>query len=140
MSDIEIYIIAKVAREKLLWEYGFKDHNLHRLVAHANLYDNLLDAYYKQEEQTEEKGRTDSGSSSTRRATFNIPCRPRQPRVRGDDEDEQESKERRMKASNVPEIEVEFCEAKMLSGCDNRQESEGSTEVTVVEMMLGNDG
>lgn len=82
MSDVEIYTIAKVAREKLLSEYSFKDHNLHRLVAHANLYDNLLDAYHKQAEEGTEKPNTDSNSSATKRVTFNAPSRPKLPKIR----------------------------------------------------------
>lgn len=41
-----IYNIARVAQAKLSSEAGSRDHNLHRLVAHANLYDKILIACY----------------------------------------------------------------------------------------------
>jgi hypothetical protein len=37
--SVELYSIAKVARAKLMSEAAFKEHNLHRLVSHANFYD-----------------------------------------------------------------------------------------------------
>lgn len=45
MSQLEIYHTAKLVRAKLLNEASFKDHNLFRLVGHANLYDKLVVAY-----------------------------------------------------------------------------------------------
>ena len=45
MSQLEIYHTAKLVQAKLLNEASFKDHNLFRLVGHANLYDKLVVAY-----------------------------------------------------------------------------------------------
>lgn len=45
MSQLEIYHTAKLVRTKLLNEASFKDHDLFRLVGHANLYDELVVAY-----------------------------------------------------------------------------------------------
>lgn len=137
MSDIEIYTIAKVAREKLLSEYSFKDHNLQRLVAHANLYDNLLVAYHKQGGDGPEKINATSSSAATRRVTFTIPSRPRLPRICLKDEGESESKDGRPKSSIVRKIEMEFCG---VGDCDHSEGSEASTEVVIVEMVLEDDG
>jgi hypothetical protein len=41
-----IYNIARVAQAKLSNEAGSQDHNLHRLIAHAKLYDKILIACY----------------------------------------------------------------------------------------------
>lgn len=49
----EVYNIARVAQAKLSDEASSRDHNLHRLVAHANLYDKLLDACYDSDTDTE---------------------------------------------------------------------------------------
>lgn len=45
MSQLEIYHTSKLVRAKLLHEASYKDHNLLRLVGHANLYDKLVVAY-----------------------------------------------------------------------------------------------
>lgn len=57
----EIYNIAKVVREKLSSEVASRDHNLQRLVAHANMYDRLLAACY---DSSESETDTDEESSS----------------------------------------------------------------------------
>ncbi|EKD21341.1 hypothetical protein MBM_00454 [Drepanopeziza brunnea f. sp. 'multigermtubi' MB_m1] len=44
-SASEIYSVARVASEKLVQEAARKNLCLRRLVAHANLYDTLLDEY-----------------------------------------------------------------------------------------------
>jgi len=59
MSISEIYHIATIAKEKLLCEAEHKDHNLARIVHHAQLYDMLLEKYQEEEdreEAAEEKG------------------------------------------------------------------------------------
>ena len=73
MSAIEIYSIAKVAREKLLSEGHLKDYDLHKLVAHATLYDNLFVAYYRQEEEETENVEKSQYLPPTRRVTFKVP-------------------------------------------------------------------
>jgi hypothetical protein len=52
MAVAQIYSIAKVARQKLLFEARAEQHNLRRLVGHANLYDVLLLAYMQHQEET----------------------------------------------------------------------------------------
>lgn len=51
ISEDEKYTVAKVARERLLIESSFKDHNLRRLVGHANLVDKFLAEYQPPEPQ-----------------------------------------------------------------------------------------
>jgi hypothetical protein len=55
--SVQVYYLAAVAREKLLSEAGCKDHNLHRIVHHSQLYDTLLLQYYDEEDRLE-KGKT----------------------------------------------------------------------------------
>jgi hypothetical protein len=50
ISEDEKYTVAKVARERLLIESSFKDHNLRRLVGHANLVDRFLAEYQPPEQ------------------------------------------------------------------------------------------
>jgi hypothetical protein len=138
MSEVEIYTIAKVAREKLLSEYHVRDHDLQKLVAHANLYDHLLDAYYEQEGAVTERTEEEQQSSPTRRVTFNVPVE-RLP-IRGKDETNSESKDERCKTSLAPKEDVEFCEAKLVSDYDHSEPSEESAHVTIVEMNLEDDG
>lgn len=42
----DTWSIAKVAHDKLVSEAAFPDHDLRKIVAHATLYDRLLDEYY----------------------------------------------------------------------------------------------
>lgn len=51
ISEDEKYVVAKHARERLLIESSFKDHNLRRLVGHANLVDKFLAEYQPPEPQ-----------------------------------------------------------------------------------------
>jgi hypothetical protein len=52
MSVTQTYIIAHQAREKLAKEANCPDHNLHRLVCHANMLDTLIfDLAHAEEEQ-----------------------------------------------------------------------------------------
>ncbi|KUJ19094.1 uncharacterized protein LY89DRAFT_476744 [Mollisia scopiformis] len=44
--ELDTWSIAKVAHDKLVMEAGFLDHDLRKIVAHATLYDRLLDEYY----------------------------------------------------------------------------------------------
>jgi len=44
-----IYNIARVAQAKLSSEVASRDHNLQRLVAHANLYDKILVACHDED-------------------------------------------------------------------------------------------
>jgi hypothetical protein len=138
MSQIEIYTIAKVAREKLLFEYQVKDHNLHKLVAHANLYDNLLDAYYKQDVPIEEKDEQQQDASAARGVTFNIP--PESLPIREKYGRETESKEERSKSSMKRKGGVVCYEKKLVSNCDHVEPSEESTELAIVDMNLEDDG
>ena len=55
MSISEIYQIASLAKEKLLTEAQHKDHNLVRIVHHAQLYDMLLEKYYEEEDRKGEE-------------------------------------------------------------------------------------
>jgi hypothetical protein len=59
--SLDIYNIAKVAQAKLLFESQCKDHNLYKIVAHAKLYDEVLDAVWRQElpaiKEVDEEGR-----------------------------------------------------------------------------------
>ena len=48
----QIFTIAKVARQKLLIEARADQHNLRKLVGHANLYDVLLLAYMEHQKET----------------------------------------------------------------------------------------
>ena len=137
MSEIEIYSIAKVAREKLLFEYHVKDHNLHKLVAHANLYDNLLDAYYKQDVPIAEKDEQQQDASATRRVTFNVPSESLP--IREKDGRKTESKEERSKSSMKQKVGVESYE-KLVIDCDHVELSEESAELTIVDMNLEDDG
>ncbi len=45
-EEPDTWSIAKVAHDKLLSEASFPDHDLRKIVAHATLYDRLLDEYY----------------------------------------------------------------------------------------------
>ncbi len=45
LSDDKKYNVAKVAREKLMVESSFRDHDLRRLVGHANLVDKFIEEY-----------------------------------------------------------------------------------------------
>lgn len=55
VSESEKYIIAQVARQKLLVESSFRDHDLRRMVGHANLVDTYLTEHLaKREEKTYE--------------------------------------------------------------------------------------
>ena len=73
MSQSEIYTIAKVARAKLVCEASFKDHNLHRLVTHANLYDVLLAAYYEYDPKTDAGVEIRAHSHSSGRVQCSVP-------------------------------------------------------------------
>ncbi|CZR61600.1 uncharacterized protein PAC_11497 [Phialocephala subalpina] len=42
----DTWSIAKVAHDKLVSEAAYPDHDLRKIVAHATLYDRLLDEYY----------------------------------------------------------------------------------------------
>ena len=55
MSISEIYHIASLAKEKLLSEAEHKDHNLVRIVHHAQLYDLLLEKYHEEEDREEQE-------------------------------------------------------------------------------------
>lgn len=46
LSEAEVYFVARVAHDKLVEEASRKNQSLRRLVAHANLYDTLLDDYH----------------------------------------------------------------------------------------------
>jgi len=45
-EEPDTWSIAKVAHDKLISEASFPDHDLRKIVAHATLYDRLLDEYY----------------------------------------------------------------------------------------------
>ena len=64
MSLTQTYYVASTARSKLGREAGRADHNLRRLVGHANLLDNLME-----ELQTAEKQQADWFEESVRSAS-----------------------------------------------------------------------
>jgi hypothetical protein len=45
MYEPDTWSIAKVAHDKLVTEAGFRDHDLRKIVAHACLYDRLLEEF-----------------------------------------------------------------------------------------------
>ncbi|KAH8586664.1 hypothetical protein B0O99DRAFT_695297 [Bisporella sp. PMI_857] len=51
MSSTEIYEMATLVQHKLRSEANCKDHNLGRLVLHAQLYDTLLEIYEEAERE-----------------------------------------------------------------------------------------
>lgn len=144
MSDVEIYIIAKIAREKLLSEYYLRDHNLQKLVAHANLYDNLLDSYYKQDgadpkiATDTEKVAAKASSSTSKNAAFHIPT-TNFPKI-GGREVARSTDERSTRSSVARKGDVDYYESTLVSECSHLGISEESTEVTIVEMDLQDDG
>ena len=140
MSDFEIYTIAKVARGKLLSEYNFKDHNLHRLVAHANLYDSLLDAYHKQAEESTEKPSTDSSTSTTKRGTFKVPSRSKFPNIRPEDKGQPEDDGGQPNPSTAPRGKPNSSDPSVIDKCEHLEHSEDPTEAIVTETMFVDDG
>ncbi|KAE8446802.1 hypothetical protein EG329_011579 [Mollisiaceae sp. DMI_Dod_QoI] len=69
-EEPDTWSIAKVAHDKLLSEASFPDHDLRKIVAHATLYDRLLDEYYSSSPPSSPPS---SPSSPTKLAFESIP-------------------------------------------------------------------
>ena len=70
MSISEIYHIATIAKEKLLCEAEHKDHNLVRIVHHAQLYDMLLERYHEEEDHEEMEFEKEGATSHAEHAEW----------------------------------------------------------------------
>jgi hypothetical protein len=53
--SLKVHHLASIAQEKLISETSHKNHDLRRIVHHAQLYDRLLLRYYEEEDRLEEE-------------------------------------------------------------------------------------